>query len=85
MEKTVQEVEQGGQTKETFDPLMAAFWAINYAELNFAGLASMGRCPLCSVEADPDGKGMVRAQGWVDGASDDALNQAKTLGLVTQN
>lgn len=85
---------EAGSTASSFDPLNMTFNMILSRALERCGLELMmqnedgsDRCPLCFMNA-------VHKEGckvedcaftydsWIDGASDDALAEAKRLGLV---
>lgn len=67
---------------QTFDPLMGAWLRVTGAFIENAGLGCMmGEqkvCPFCDVEKQTAGL----AQNWLTGVADEALDQARVLGLV---
>jgi hypothetical protein len=85
---------QHGASRGTFDPLMAAHNAIVSNALQSTGLELMvvseentHRCPICFLQTrheelctEPDCKFTYEA--WITRAVEDALAQAKELGLV---
>lgn len=75
-----------------FEALLGAHNAILSNALNAAGMELMQkepdgseRCPLCFLKTCPCGDPAcaARYESWIDHAADDALVEAKRLGLVT--
>ena len=76
-----QDLVQPEQTKETFDPLANATWAIYTNALDAGGLYLMSGdlCPLCEAEAHGIEKG-----SWITLAADEQVDRARTLGLIPE-
>lgn len=84
----------GTATKQDWDPLMAAHWAIVTRVTERVGLAALTTpdfCPLCAVQEsyehvaatyDPIPAGAVDAQHWVDSCMDAMLRHARECGLM---
>lgn len=80
-ESVVENLQGSGDEKKNFDPLMGANFAIWGQYVNDVGLAAFSNpdiCPLCEVEKSKPGL----AENWIDGSTEDQLNQARKLGLV---
>lgn len=91
-QQMAQEV-QAGPSPVTYDPLMAAHWAIVSNATKFVGLALLmpnddgsERCPLCFVTSqhlehcqDP-GCTVKDYDSWIDRAADDQAAHVATLG-----
>jgi hypothetical protein len=84
----------GASERETFDPLMAANFAIWSRALDVGGLYLMGTdpegkeyCPLCELDKqakNPDGSAPdpPASTQWIEGCSDAQRDHAVELGLV---
>lgn len=71
---------KGNSDNRDFDPLMGANWAIMAAYTRDVGLAGMFSdvCPLCEVERSKAGL----AENWINGAVEDQLSAARSIGLM---
>lgn len=76
---------QGDVSRDTFDPLMNANFAIWSNGLRAGGLYLMGQkddgthyCPICESEAH----GGQPADWWINSAADEQLERARALGLA---
>lgn len=81
MSSAVRQLEGDADPKHDFDPLMNANFAIWSAYISDTGLIGLSddRCPLCEVERSRAGL----ADNWIRGCSEDQLQQARELGLVS--
>jgi hypothetical protein len=93
VKKLVADIEQ--PSKSTFDPLMGSHNMILSRALHDYGLEIMmqnedgsDRCPICFLDAkhkesciDP-GCTWIYEKSWIQGVADDALIEAKRLGLI---
>jgi hypothetical protein len=84
-DKLQAELQQGGQTSDTFDPLMNANFAIWSNALEQGGLYLMGAdengqpyCPICESEKH----GCHPAAWWITHAADEQLEKARAMKLV---
>lgn len=72
----------GQPEKETYDPLLAANFAIWSNAIEMGGLYLIGDgnqyCPICESESH----GSHNAEWWIKNAADEQLNRARELRLV---
>lgn len=89
-EATLQEI-QHGPSKETFDPLLNATWAIYGRALECGGIYLMtgDYCPLCELDKHIDqvkhptpAPYTTPSDAWIGGCCDAQLTHARELGLV---
>lgn len=90
-EKVISKMErelQGDSSTDTFDPLMAANFAIWSNAIDRGGLYLMGQkeggseyCPICESEAHNG----PPADWWITHAADEQLEKAKALGLIRES
>ena len=93
MKRTVSEI-NGTADDSTFDPLMAAYWAITGRAMELGGLYLMGQdenkneyCPLCELDKfarNEDGSQPIPAAStqWINGCCDAQLRYCEEKGLV---
>jgi hypothetical protein len=72
-EELMRRLSNPNHSKETFDPLFFASWAINKNAIeNDISLVHNANCPICLLGADE----------WIDNAAEDAYSEATRLGLI---
>jgi len=100
LENTVADLDAAKQgvdpPKETFDPLMSSFWAINSRALECGGLYLMTQkedgtdwCPLCELDAHSPADQIPppyekHSDSWINGCADSQLAHARKLGLIPE-